>query len=380
MRILITGGAIPAKLDSVKYITNRFKGGLAVKTAKALEALGHEVTFLCWKYSGIDANFSCPVIRIEDINDYREKVLSFEADAYILAAAVANLMPSTPYEKKFPSHLYSVGEKFDIEFEISPRVIDEIKKIRPRATLIGYKLLDGSDEELISASRKILHESKANLIFANNPATAKNRKLAVTQDGSCFEVTFDEHIKLIHNLIGYKWYTTTVDTSLEFPKLTEEDMWVIENYPKTNIDNLIFGTFAVKKDEGFITTTRGKTGNGLCFVKEVDHQSMKITANNKATLNTPLLDEIFVQSIKKRNPLKYLFHGHDYKFKDIPTLYDYYFPGTKDDLIHAYYGLYLKDDFMVNLKYHGYIYGTNSIVLAQLHFHTKYSSQNTRKV
>ena len=33
MNVLMSVGPIPSKLDSVKFITNRFKGGLALKTA-----------------------------------------------------------------------------------------------------------------------------------------------------------------------------------------------------------------------------------------------------------------------------------------------------------------------------------------------------------
>ena len=34
--VVVSCGPIPAKLDSVKYVTNRFKGGLSFKTAKYL--------------------------------------------------------------------------------------------------------------------------------------------------------------------------------------------------------------------------------------------------------------------------------------------------------------------------------------------------------
>lgn len=35
-RVLVTCGPIPARLDSVKYLTNMFKGGLAFRTANWL--------------------------------------------------------------------------------------------------------------------------------------------------------------------------------------------------------------------------------------------------------------------------------------------------------------------------------------------------------
>lgn len=53
-KILITVGPIPARLDSVKFITNRFKGGLALKTAEWLKGKGHQVTIVHWKNNIVD--------------------------------------------------------------------------------------------------------------------------------------------------------------------------------------------------------------------------------------------------------------------------------------------------------------------------------------
>ena len=137
-KILLTAGPIPARLDSVKYITNRFKGGLALWTAEQLRLMGHDVTILAWAHTDLDTKL--PILPVNDVYDYYNKVLDFQADAYILAAAVANLGPTEPIVGKFPSHLYKVGDKFPIEFTIMPRVIDAVKTKYPRATLIGYKL------------------------------------------------------------------------------------------------------------------------------------------------------------------------------------------------------------------------------------------------
>ena len=49
--VLISVGPIPARLDSVKFITNRFKGGLALKTANFLALNECNVTILKWKFT-----------------------------------------------------------------------------------------------------------------------------------------------------------------------------------------------------------------------------------------------------------------------------------------------------------------------------------------
>jgi phosphopantothenoylcysteine synthetase/decarboxylase len=225
-KILISVGPIPARVDSVKFITNVFKGGLALKTAEYLSQKGNDVTIVAWEHTKLET--SLPIIAIKDVMDYYHTILASEFDAYILAGAVANLMPSNPYQGKFPSHNYQVGEKFQIEFEIAPRVIDEIKKKYPRSTLIGYKLFDGDDESLIKAAKVTLHESKANLVFANHPKWAKEKKIVLTQDGSIFQCSFDEHCDLMHRLIQETFYKT-IENKVE-TNMNEDDFFVMENY------------------------------------------------------------------------------------------------------------------------------------------------------
>ena len=48
-KVVISCGPIPARLDSVKFITNRFKGGLAFKTANYLIERNYDVTIVTWK-------------------------------------------------------------------------------------------------------------------------------------------------------------------------------------------------------------------------------------------------------------------------------------------------------------------------------------------
>ena len=51
-KVVISCGPIPARLDSVKFITNRFKGGLAFRTAEHLINQGkYDVTIVLWKHT-----------------------------------------------------------------------------------------------------------------------------------------------------------------------------------------------------------------------------------------------------------------------------------------------------------------------------------------
>lgn len=316
--VLVTCGPIPARLDSVKFITNRFKGGLAFKTAYSLVDNGYNVTILCWKHTQVPLHngknildFPCNVVTVLDVVEYYNWIESHatEFDAFVLAAAVANLMPNNPYTDKFPSHLYKVGDKFNVEFEIAPRAIDIVKKKNTRSCLIGYKLFDAkSDDELIDIARHTLDDSKANIIFANTPSTAKERKLALFQDNTVIECNFEEHLELIRRAIDSQYYTTNVcadmmnemkHCQLNAINMCKELVRKFEETLTTDGDKT-YGTIAIKVPEvgGFVTTSRGHKGNPV-YVASVDDINRVIHADGKATLNAPALN-------------KFIEHGFDY--------------------------------------------------------------------
>lgn len=363
-KILISCGPIPAKLDSVKYITNRFKGGLAFKTASTLYNKGYDVTVVKWKHTPIPTGFRASnIIDVDDVVEYyngiKQNAKSY--DVFIMAAAVANLMPSNPYEGKFPSHNYSVGEQFDIKFEIAPRAIDIVKKINPRATLIGYKLFDANtDEELIEIGRHTLHDSKANVIFANTPMKAKTEKIALMQDNSVIKMNFDEHINFIIKLINSTYFKTTLDytgfenfntidiTNTDIAEANEAK-GIVEAFDLQFRNGPKFGTVAVKTKEGMITTARGHNDK-VVLVKNVDFTSKLITATGKATLNAPLLWKML-----ENEPIgSYVIHRHT----DDPNLnpeytnwtkIGYEFPGTLEE-VQA-----VGELKRVYIEHHGYL-------------------------
>lgn len=347
-KIVISCGPIPARLDSVKFITNRFKGGLAFKTAQYLIDKGLDVTVVMWKHTRMPnvgdqyADYwlqeNVHVVTVDDVFDYYKWFEEHAAayDAFVLAAAVANLTPSDPFVGKFPSHNYKVGEKFNIQFEIAPRAIDIIKKLNPRACLIGYKLFDAqTDEELIDIARHTLADSRANIIFANTPAEAKNRKLAVMPDNSVIPCDFEEHMELIYRAIFQEYYRTVVEPmttgEMRLPQVRKA-MAIVKMYEKTFNG---FGTVAVPillpGQAWFATTSRGHRGE-VVVVKKVDHINRIVYASEKATLNAPTLDRVLAQ--KNYSGIVVHRHDNDPAFQPGPmkdVYVGYLFPGTKEE-------------------------------------------------
>lgn len=350
-RIVISAGPIPARLDSVKYITNRFKGGLAMKTAVYLaERENNDVTLIVWKFtdiSDVDKRTFKEIVKVNDVFEYYDWFVAHakDYDAFVMAAAVANLTPVHPYEGKFPSHNYKPGDEFDIRFMIAPRAIDVIKSLNPRATLIGYKLFDTeSDEELVDIARHTLKDSKANIIFANTPADAKTRKLALTQDGAAMEYSFDDHMMLINRAIHQEYYQTeikNVDTSFWMDINVREAEAMVRMFELTFDGHGTVAVYINGHHGTFMTTSRGHK-NGPAAVFSVDHDRRIIKASGKATLNAAALETML-----RFTGQGYVIHRHDNLDGSV-----YIFPGTKEEC--KYVQWFVNDGCLIE-PHHGYL-------------------------
>lgn len=312
-KILVSAGPIPARLDAVKYITNRFKGGLAIQTANYLSTQpDFEVTLLAWAHTDLKA-VSGEIrhrVMVSDVYEYYDWIVANAKnfDAFVLAAAVANLTPVQTFEGKFPSHLYKPGDEFDIRFMIAPRAIDAVKPLNPRACLIGYKLFDEPDDQkLTEIAGTTLTEAKANLIFANTPRDAAARKLAVLPDGSSFPVSFDEHLLLMAAAIRQEYFHTEASNLTPREQADpdiREAMAAVSIYKQTFKH---YGTVAVPVGDGpmFATTSRGHKA-GPVLVRSVDRETMTVDASGKATLNAPALSEL----LKRNDYQGLIIHRH----------------------------------------------------------------------
>lgn len=329
--IAMSVGPIHGRLDSVKIITNKFKGGLAVKTAKelALQRPQDNITIVkCPQTQVYDKKEgqlpNVTVVDVDDFYDYEKFMVNSSFDAYILAAAVANLIPKTPYDGKFPSHNFKEGEEINIPFIIAPRIINQIKRKNPRSTLIGYKLFDGSPEELVHAGWETLVDSKANAIFCNHPEYAKYQKICLLPDGSRIPMSFDEHVAFISRILDLQWYSTKIRKS-ETPDFDSDSLITLLDRTKELYPPYAFGCVAMRFEGGFMTTLRGKTGDSreFAYISDIDHEDHTVTADRKASLNAPLLDLIF-----KRTDSEVILHSHR---KIITPRAPYVFSGTTEE-------------------------------------------------
>lgn len=345
MKVLITGGPVFEHLDSVKIITNKFRGGMIANLADHLEDLGAEITYLCSKGSEKPEYITGPILHHNGYEDYKNQVLALapKYDAVILGAAVCNLIPDTPWKNtKFPSHNYKEGDRIAIDFIVAPRIINMVKAAAPKTTLIGFKLLDNVPEEtLVEAAYDVLLASGASFIVAND-ASDLSRKLIITKEKSSIPVSNAELGGFIYKALSDRHYKTWIDRDtwsaldddLRNANYTYNNACLMYNelleYGYDAKRNMYFGCIAVRcnLDKGFLISPRAKSNILVkpTYVSKVNHNDLTINIQGKkASLNAPLIDNLFKMF---PNAITIV---HTHKIDKSLPVYDYAFPGTVRD-------------------------------------------------
>lgn len=348
--ILITGGPVHAHLDSVKIITNAFKGGRMLELAYGLEKyVGDPVSYLGAKHVlkdqlGSLANLidvpntthspgpgdggGVRFISHTGFDSYRKKVLELapEMDVVILGAAVANLIPASPWKDKFPSHDWKVGDVLNIPFRIAPRIIDEVRAVmKPHALLIGFKLLDDvSADTLWSAAKQVLKGSRANFVIANDRQRLDKKLIATPEDG-CFWLEGSLVDWLRARIYDQHYTTTLVDSELD-PNVADSAGYAfrllehpLAKFTQPEPHGHIHGAVAVaRRQGGFVCSARGKkTIREMTVVVSVDHNKRVVTTRGpKASLAAPLFDRLFANQPKAHA----IIHSHRTADLELPVL------------------------------------------------------------
>lgn len=166
-------------IDPVRYISNRSTGRLGAYIATEALKRNASVTFIHGTGSVIpDVSFlgkgyvsQLTCIEIETFDDLlttiREKLMGISFHAIVHSMAVLDYIP----EKYCSSKISSGEDKLETTFVRTLKIIKVIRDLWPHALLVGFKLEVGlSKNELIEKAYKSLHESKANLVVANDHA------------------------------------------------------------------------------------------------------------------------------------------------------------------------------------------------------------------
>jgi phosphopantothenoylcysteine decarboxylase/phosphopantothenate--cysteine ligase len=181
-RVIVTAGPTLEPIDPVRALTNRSSGKMGYAIAAAALAAGAEVTLVSGP-TALHPPAGARVVRIETAAELQAAVLDAlpQADAVIMAAAVADYRPATVAAAKLKKR--EAGETTTLVLVQNPDVLKAIAAARRPATLIvGFKAETG---DAVADASRMLREKGLDLVVAND-VTAAGSEFG----GDTDEVTF----------------------------------------------------------------------------------------------------------------------------------------------------------------------------------------------
>ena len=160
-RLLVIGGRSEEPIDSMRIITNRSTGMMAVELAKRAFERGADVELWMGGCS-VDLPDYIPTRRFETVSDLVSMVEGIDHDAVLVPAALADFAPHDIASGKIPS-----DEGFGLELDPVPKVLP---LIRGRCgVVIGFKAESGLTRQgLVDRARSRLELYDLAAVVAND--------------------------------------------------------------------------------------------------------------------------------------------------------------------------------------------------------------------
>ena len=160
-RILVIGGRSEEPIDSMRMITNRSSGLMALSLAKRAFERGADVE-LWMGGSSVELPGFLKVKRFTSVSDLVKMVDSIDHDLVIMPAALADFTPSEEKKGKIPSDMV-----FDMKLKPVPKVLPLLRK--KCNNVIGFKAESGlSLAELEGKARARMKEYDLRAVIAND--------------------------------------------------------------------------------------------------------------------------------------------------------------------------------------------------------------------
>ena len=171
MKLIVTSGPTRSYLDAIRYISNYSTGGLGTLIASQAAAKGHKVTQIFGKGSISASGRNIKKIEIETVEELLSALISELKINKETPVAVVHAMAVLDYvaPKKINKKVKSGKKSWTVKLVRSPKVIKEIKKIAPRAKLVGFKLeYKAGKKALIRSAKKLMKDTLADYVVAND--------------------------------------------------------------------------------------------------------------------------------------------------------------------------------------------------------------------
>ncbi|MEK7597963.1 MAG: bifunctional phosphopantothenoylcysteine decarboxylase/phosphopantothenate--cysteine ligase CoaBC [Patescibacteria group bacterium] len=206
-KIIITAGGTIEKIDEVRSITNKSSGKMGVALAEECYLRGADVLLLRAKNS-VHPRYLIKEKIFETADEllYLIKVNIENTDLFFQVAAVSDFKVDQQVKGKIPSDNF-------VNLKLIPqiKIVDQIKKLSPKATLIAFKAEYGlSEKKLIDEAVKKLKESKADFIIANDISrfdrgfeSDNNEVYIISKDGKVKKILLSSKREVAKKIIGF---------------------------------------------------------------------------------------------------------------------------------------------------------------------------------
>jgi phosphopantothenoylcysteine decarboxylase / phosphopantothenate---cysteine ligase len=139
--VVITAGGTREPIDPVRYIGNRSTGKMGAALSEAALARGAKVTLVAAAVE-VPLPQGAEIVRAETAEEMRaalHQAMAADADAVVMAAAVADFTPSSPRDRK-------IGRSDGLKLELSPTadLLGEIAAMKTGAYLVGFAAETGT--------------------------------------------------------------------------------------------------------------------------------------------------------------------------------------------------------------------------------------------
>jgi phosphopantothenoylcysteine decarboxylase/phosphopantothenate--cysteine ligase len=187
---VVTAGPTRGWMDRVRFITNPSSGRMGIEIARNISFRGGTVDLVIGP-TGVEPPSSVGVVKVETPKEMMDAVMKSmkksKTTAMISAAAVLDYVPL----EKMESKMASGKEKLSVEFEPTPKIIEEVREKYKKMFIVGFKVeSEVTDKELEKRARAKIDAGICDLVVANDAyregvafGTHTNEVLIVSSEG-----------------------------------------------------------------------------------------------------------------------------------------------------------------------------------------------------
>jgi len=168
-RLVVSAGPTYEDVDPVRYLGNRSSGRMGYAIASEAAARGAAVTLVAGP-GGLADPRSVEVVRVRSAVEMREAIVSRapEADAVVMAAAVADYMP-----ERAPEKIAKDADELQLTLRRTPDILAELGRLRAEgrigAVLVGFA---AETSNVVARAQEKRVRKQVDLVVANDVTRA----------------------------------------------------------------------------------------------------------------------------------------------------------------------------------------------------------------